>query len=91
MENDELLERLSAERKKMLEVFASLSIKKHGVITDEFLNMAKNYSSDSDYFFEKKDYIRSFEAVVISWAYIDAGIKAGFFTVSDALKGYFTS
>ena len=40
---------------------------------------------------EKKDYIRAFEAIVISWAYIDAGIKVGLFEVPIDLREYFTS
>ena len=91
MENEELLGRLTAEREKMRAVFRGLSIKRNDGVSREFMEMARNYNTDSDYFFEKRDYIRSFEAVVISWAYVDAGIKAGFFGVGDELKEYFTS
>jgi hypothetical protein len=53
--------------------------------------MASNYFKDSKFFLDKQDYIRAFEAVVISWSYIDAGIKADFFEVPKNLKKYFTS
>jgi hypothetical protein len=76
----------------MGKVLASLELKNDSKGARDFLAMAKNYYKDSVYFSsEKNDEIRAFEAVVISWAYIDAGIKMGFFSVDDSLKPYFTA
>lgn len=77
------------EIKRMEEIFSNLKIldKKQA---DEFYNFAQNYFEDSKYFFEKKKYIEAFEASIISWAYIDAGLKLGFFKVEDNLRKYFT-
>ncbi len=57
----------------------------------EFLDFAKNYSSDSGYFYEKKQFVEAFEAAVIAWAYVDVGLKLGFFSVPAEQKKWFTS
>lgn len=91
MNEKELLARIEKETKTMEEVFATLLVKDGEGLPKEFLAMAHNYFKDSKYFMGKKDPIRAFEAVVISWAYVDAGIKAGFFSVPDGLSHYFTA
>ncbi len=91
MDKDELEERLEKEINMMEIVLGSLKIADNGKLAKEFFAMADNYFKDSKYFMGKKDPIRAFEAVVISWAYVDAGIKAGFFSVQDGLSHYFTT
>ncbi|EFD93089.1 MAG: Protein of unknown function DUF357 [Candidatus Parvarchaeum acidophilus ARMAN-5] len=88
---NEVKERAEKEIGMMKKVFNSISLIQENDLADEFFNMAFNYFKDSEFFFEKTDYIRAFEAVVISWSYVDAGLKAGFFSVSDDLKEYFTA
>ena len=89
--DDDLKERTEKEINMMEKVFRFLSVKNgENKLSSEFFDMASNYFSDSKFFMEKKDYIRAFEAVVISWAYVDAGLKAGFFEVPTALREYFT-
>ncbi|MCL4362319.1 MAG: DUF357 domain-containing protein [Candidatus Parvarchaeota archaeon] len=89
--DDVLRERTEKEISMMEKVFHSLSLKdSENKLSSEFFDMSSNYFSDSKFFIEKKDYVRAFEAVVISWAYIDAGLKAGFFEVPASLKEYFT-
>jgi len=56
----------------------------------ELLSLAGAYYNDSLYFFSKKQFIESFEAAVISWAYIDSGLHLGVFEVPDELKELFT-
>ncbi len=91
MAEEELAERLKREKEIMDEVFKSIENLSDSETAKEFFSMAENYYKDSSFFFDKKDFLRSFEAIVISWSYIDAGIKAGFFSVPDKLKEYFTS
>ncbi len=91
MAEEELAERLKREKEIMDEVFKSIENLSGSETAKEFFSMAENYYKDSSFFFDKKDFLRSFEAIVISWSYIDAGIKAGFFSVPDTLKEYFTS
>lgn len=56
----------------------------------ELFDFAKRYYSDSKYFFQKKKYVESFEAAIISWAYIDIGLKLEFFKVPGELRKHFT-
>ncbi|HDQ59617.1 MAG TPA: DUF357 domain-containing protein [Candidatus Woesearchaeota archaeon] len=72
--------------RRMEEVFAEIRV------TDnkgkEFYDFARNYFNDGQYFFEKEQFVEAFEAFVISWAYLDIGLKLGYF--KTALKKYFT-
>ena len=89
--DDDLKERTEKEIDMMEKVFRSLSVKDgENKLSSEFFDMSSNYFNDSKFFVQKKDYLRAFEAVVISWAYIDAGIKAGLFEVPVNLREYFT-
>lgn len=56
----------------------------------EFFDFAERYYKDSKYFFKKKKYIEAFEATIIAWAYLDSGLKMGFFEVPKKLKKHFT-
>ncbi|MEM0144077.1 MAG: DUF357 domain-containing protein [Candidatus Parvarchaeum sp.] len=86
-----LKERAEKEINMMEKVFKSLSVKDgSNKLSAEFFDMSSNYFNDSRFFIEKKDYIRAFEAIVISWAYVDAGLKSGFFEVPATLREYFT-
>ncbi len=90
--DDEIKKRAEKELEMMKKVFKVIKIEEENDKTAlSFFDMARNYFSDSEFFFEKEDYIRAFEAVVISWSYIDAGIKAGFFSVSSDFSSYFTN
>ena len=57
----------------------------------EYFQFAKTYFEDSKYFFGKKKYLEAFEAAVIAWAYIDFGLKLGWFEVPAGLKKWFTA
>lgn len=74
------------EMERMKKIFKNLKIKGG----KEFYLFAKNYFEDGKYFFKKKKYIEAFEAFVISWAYIDFGLKLNFFEIPPSLKKYFT-
>jgi len=56
----------------------------------EVYNLALSYFLDAKHFFEKKDFIRAFEAIVISWAYLDSCLHFGFIEVPEEFKKYFT-
>lgn len=58
----------------------------------ELYEASMNYFNDSKHFFMEKKYVQSFEALMISWAYLDSGLKLGFFELkSDEMKHYFTN
>ncbi len=52
-------------------------------IAEDFLDMAKNYRSDAEYFREKGDYVRALGAVYYAHAWLDAGARLGLFDVGD--------
>ncbi|MCS7094001.1 MAG: DUF357 domain-containing protein [Candidatus Aenigmarchaeota archaeon] len=84
----ELEDLCKKEIEKMEKVFKEIKVvDKNGL---ELYNLALSYFTDSKYFSEKKDLIRAFEAIVISWAYIDAGLHLKLFDVPSELKIYFT-
>ena len=43
----------------------------------EFLTNIRAYQSDSLHFYSKKDYVRSFEALIWAWAYVEIGKDVG--------------
>ena len=42
---------------------------------EDFIKNIDSYISDSNYFYNRKDLIRSFEALIWSWAWIEIGEK----------------
>jgi len=57
----------------------------------EFYELALSYYKDSIHFRTKNMLVQSFEALIISWAYIDAGLKLDILELTDdSLKKYFT-
>ncbi len=78
------------EMKRMKEIFNNIEVA-NDKKADEFYSFAENYFKDGKYFFEKEKYVESFEAFIISWAYVDAGLKLDFFKVDKKLRKYFTS
>jgi hypothetical protein len=74
------------EIERMDRVFSEITV----LEDSEVFSLAKSYFSDSKIFFEKKEYVNSFEAVVISWTYIDSLLHFGKVKVPDQLKDLFT-
>lgn len=79
------------EMNRMKEVFSKLKVAGKGGKAKEFLEFAKNYYNDGIYFSNKGQFIEAFEAFIISWAYIDIGLKLGLFEVPDEIKKFFTA
>jgi hypothetical protein len=75
------------EMNRMKEIFSDVKIldKEHA---QEFYDFAENYFDDGRHFFEKEKYVQAFEAFIIAWAYLDIGLKLGYFETK--LKKYFT-
>jgi len=78
------------EMNRMKKIFESIEVSGKGMSLD-FYQFARAYFDDGIHFFEKEKYLEAFEAFIISWAYIDAGLKLGYFKVRDSLKEHFTS
>lgn len=74
------------EIKRMQEVFDKVKVKDG----KNYFDFAKTYFEDGKYFLEKKKYLEAFEAAVIAWAYVDFGLKLGYFEVPKDLRNLFT-
>jgi len=44
-----------------------------GIGGNDFVNNIKAYVSDSGHFMKKRDYVRSFEAIIWAWAWLEIG------------------
>ncbi|MFH7903765.1 MAG: DUF357 domain-containing protein [Candidatus Aenigmatarchaeota archaeon] len=85
-EKEDLKEIAKEEIEKMEKVFKNLKI----IENSEVIDLAKRYFEDAKYFFEKEDYIRAFEAIVISWSYVDACLHFKKVEIPKELQKYFT-
>lgn len=56
----------------------------------ELLRICKSYHDDAHGFFNQQKFLQAFEAAVICWAYIDAGIHLGVFRVPQEFSRQFT-
>lgn len=86
---EELENLCKREVEKMEEVFRKIKVIDSSGL--RLFNLALSYFYDSKYFLERRDLIRSFEAIVISWAYVDAGLNLKVFEIPEEIKSYFTA
>jgi hypothetical protein len=56
----------------------------------DLFDLAKRYFEDAGYFMKEEKYIEAFEAITISWTYLDAGLKLKIFSIPSKMKDYFT-
>ncbi|VVB75184.1 Uncharacterised protein [Candidatus Tiddalikarchaeum anstoanum] len=88
---DELTEQIVKHTATMEKVFANIRTELKEKEFKDLFDLAFAYFSDSKHFFEKKKLVQAFEALMISWAYIDAGLRLDVFELLDNdLKDYFT-
>jgi hypothetical protein len=57
---------------------------------NEILKLINSYFEDAKHFYEKERFLQAFEAAVICWAYVDAGLHLNVFEVPENLKKIFT-
>ena len=57
--------------------------KKEIKIAKDFLRMAKNYFEDAKHFQDKKELLTALAAFSYAHAWLDAGVRAGFFDVGE--------
>lgn len=79
------------EMNRMKEIMDNVKVISSDKNALHFLDFAKNYFKDGIYFFNEKKFIESFEAFIISWSYIDCGLKLKFFAVPKEQKKWFTA
>jgi len=63
---EKLVEKEIEKVKKILDNIISVDLK-----AKEVFILVNSYFNDSIYFFNKKDFLNSFEAIVITWSYLD--------------------
>jgi uncharacterized protein len=79
------------ELSRMKEIMSHIKVKDDTEEAREFFEFARNYYEDGLHFYDKGMFVEAFEAFIISWAYLDIGIKLGMFEVDDNIKEYFTA
>ena len=84
----EIKELAKKEIEKVEEIIRNVKLKDNNAL--EVYNLALSYLSDAKHFFKREDFIRAFEAIVISWAYLDACLHFGFIEIPEKFKNYFT-
>ncbi len=77
MGEDNIKEQLIQETEKWLNKLENLEIELLDNSQKGFVENIKAYIKDARYFLEKQDYVRSFEAVVWAWAWLEIGERLG--------------
>jgi len=85
----ELEHTIRKEIEKMEKVLKNVKIKNS--VAMEVYNLALSYFTDSKHFFENGDLIRAFEAIIISWAYIDSCLHFDFIEIPEEFRNFFTT
>lgn len=69
---------------RMKRVFASVKLEKpDDERARKLFELASAYQKDSEHFLAKGKMVEAFEAAVISWAYVDAGLHLKVFVLDD--------
>ena len=79
------------EKDRMQQILDKIKIISKNERAHDFYDMIRNYFFDGCHFLEKGKELEAFEAFIISWAYVDAGLKVGFFAVPVSQKEWFTA
>jgi hypothetical protein len=83
-------EKINAEIEKMREVILEARLVKKDSKADELLSLARSYFDDSKFFLSQGKLVEAFEAIVITWAYLDAGLRLKIFSIPAKFRGIFT-
>ena len=89
----ELEEAARKEVAKMKEVMQSLKVVNERKNEEEVIVLKKlidSYWIDAQHFLKEKKFLQAFEAAVICWSYVDAGLHLGVFKVSEEVEKFFT-
>lgn len=82
--NEKLEKYFNLTEKAMAQIkFKVSNIDSAGAAKD-FLDLAKRYQKDAQYFKEKGDILNAFAAICYAHAFLDAGARLGIFDVHDS-------
>ena len=90
MPEEKLREAAEKEVSRINEIMSGLKVVKESKETGEFLILIQAYHKDSNHFLEKGKNLEAFEAAIIVWAYVDAGLRLGIFSVEEKHRKLFT-
>jgi len=71
--------RLEKEFRQIDDVLDKIKVVKNNKLAEEFLDTAKRYRADAEYFANKKDLMGAFGALNYAFGWMDAGLKIGIF------------
>ena len=63
------------------EAMEKLEVVKKGQLSGTYLQFARDYITDANYYAEKGDYATALEAIAYAHGFIDAGVLAGYFKI----------
>lgn len=93
MKTEDLEDAAKREIAKMRHVMESLRVtdgKENDRDAVELEKLAEAYYGDAVHFLHTGKFLEAFEAVVISWTYVDSGLHLGVFMVDEGVKKLFT-
>jgi hypothetical protein len=84
----ELEEKAKVELERVGRIMSSLK-----VVGDAkgLIEVLKSYHEDCKKFYEKGQFLECVEAAFICWAYVDAGLHLGVFSVPEDMRSIFTA
>ena len=65
------------------DALSRLVVKEESALATQYLRFANDYVSDAKHYAEKDDYATALEAVAYAHGFIDAGVLAGVFEISE--------
>ena len=76
--------------RKMMQSLKVVEERKEEEQVKELKKLVDSYWTDAQHFLERKQFLEAFEAAVICWAYVDAGLHLGIFRIDSSLANLFT-
>lgn len=87
----EIVNQIEKHRKKMRKVFKAVKLIERSEDFQKLLELAHAYYTDSKYFMMNGKILQAFEALMISWTYIDTGLRLRIFEIPEEFQDYFTA
>lgn len=73
------------------DAIGSVEVVDDSEVAEDFLEMARSYLEDGEYFLEEGDEVNALAAFSYGHAWLDAGIRVGFFDMDEKEEGLFAA
>ena len=73
------------------EAIESVEVVEDSERADDFLEMARSYLEDGESFLDEDDEVNALAAFSYGHAWLDAGVRVGFFEIKDGKEGLFAA